>query len=128
MRNVHSILLQTPFKTGKIGLPRTHNPQLKLENFQLNDKYSVKIINNSNRNVVQKFMLDTFYTLAPVPVALKLYDEGQSEMSDFLKDELSLYCDQGMASGIFHEDKVIGAGWNLYFDRSKHTGVFICRC
>lgn len=126
MRNVQSILLQKPFKAGRVGLPRTKDHLLKLENFKLVDgKYSVKTLDESNKSVVQQFMLDTFYSLAPVPAALKLYDGGQGQVCEFLKDEISVYCDQGMASGIFHGDKVVGAGWNLYFPRSQHLGDYI---
>ena len=68
---------------------------------------------------IEIIFLDEFYSVAPVPVALQLYKEknGKKSISEFLYDELSLFFDCGVSFGIFHENKVIGIGMNLMFER-----------
>ena len=68
-------------------------------------------------------ILERFYSKAPVPVALKLYPHPHTETnekpkaSDFLQKELDLFCDSGSSFGVFHNGKIIGAGFNLFVDR-----------
>ena len=54
---------------------------------------------------------------------MKLYKKDDI-LSDFLKDELSLFCDDGVSAGIFHGGTVIGGGWNMFFERfDEKSGV-----
>ena len=77
-----------------------------------------------NRSKVQAFMLDNFYAIAPVPVALELYKDRQ--MTDYLEDELNLFCDGGVSFGIFHGDKVAGANLNLYVEKPPQKIDYVC--
>jgi len=98
---------------GKIQLPRTRVKLLD-DHFICDSKYKVSVVQKSNRADVEKFMLNNFYAIAPVPVVLNLYND--EKVSTYLQDELSLWCDRGVSCGIFHNDQVIGAGFNLYVD------------
>ena len=62
------------------------------------------------------FFEDNFYRAAPVPRCLGLYD-GQ-HVSDFLEQELSLWCNTGVSMGLIHQGRVVAAGFNLYINRS----------
>ena len=50
-----------------------------------------------------------------MPRCLGLYD-GQ-HVSDFLQQELSLWCNTGVSMSLIHQGKVVAAGFNLYIDR-----------
>ena len=65
------------------------------------------------------FCSDTFYSHAPVPVALQLYRDkaGHGHITDFLQDELDLFLDSGMSFGVYSGDRVVGIGVNLLFPR-----------
>ena len=69
-------------------------------------------------------MLDNFYAIAPVPVVLELYKDRK--MTDYLEDELNLFCDGGVSFGIFHGDKVAGAGLNLFVEKPTQKIDYVC--
>ena len=68
------------------------------------------------------FCSDTFYSHAPVPVALQLYrgKDGHRDITDFLQDELDLFLDSGLSFGVFSGGRVVGIGVNLLFPRYYH--------
>ena len=111
-------LRKFPYKSGKIGLAREQHNLFKEYNF-CDGKYNARIINSSIREDAKKFMLENFYGLAPVPVALELYrnKNGETNISEFLEDEISLFFDCGVSFAIFHGDRVVGIGTNLIFNR-----------
>ena len=71
---------------------------------------------------IHLFCSDTFYSHAPVPVALQLYrgKDGHRDITDFLQDELDLFLDSGLSFGVFSGDRVVGIGVNLLFPRYYH--------
>jgi len=98
---------------GKINLPRL--PVNLLHNTDIcGGKYLSRRVDKDTRGPVVNFMLENFYSLAPVPVALGLYKERK--MSKYLEDELDMFCDNGVSFGVYDGDKVIGAGFNIYFE------------
>jgi len=108
---------------GKIRLPR--KPVNILSNFSICDgKYQCLRVGKENRSKVQNFMLDNFYAIAPVPVVLELFKDRK--MTDYLEDELDLFCDNGVSFGVFHGDKVIGAGLNLFVEKPSQNIEYIC--
>ena len=135
LKHVEELLLRVPFKSGRIGLPRSKSKILN--NYRICDgKYLVKQVNATNKATVQRFMLgkqkvslwiygkniylfcsDTFYSHAPVPVALQLYGDnsGHGDITDFLQDELDLFLDSGMSFGVYSGGRVVGIGVNLLF-------------
>ena len=72
-------------------------------------------MDKTTRSKVQHFMLGNFYAIAPVPVVLELYKDRK--MTDYLEDELNLFCDGGVSFGILHGDTVAGAGLNLFVEK-----------
>lgn len=98
---------------GKIDLPRL--PVNFLHGTDIcGGKYLSKLVDKDTRTPVENFMLDNFYSLAPVPVALGLYKDRK--MSKYLEDELNMFCDNGVSFGLYNRDRVIGAGFNIYFE------------
>ena len=56
LKHVEELLLRTPFKSGRIGLPRSKSKILN--NYRICDgKYLVKQVNATNKSTVQRFML-----------------------------------------------------------------------
>ena len=56
LKHVEELLLRVPFKSGRIGLPRSKNTILN--NYRICDgKYLVKQVNATNKATVQRFML-----------------------------------------------------------------------
>lgn len=56
LKHVEELLLRTPFKSGRIGLPRSKSKILN--NYRICDgKYLVKQVNATNKATVQRFML-----------------------------------------------------------------------
>ena len=116
---IRNHLQKFPYISNRIGLSRVKHDMF--QNYKICDgKYNAEIINSYNRPEVKTFMLENFYCQAPVPVALELYRKknGETNISDFLEDELSLFFDNGVSFAIFHGDKVVGIGTNLMFNRS----------
>jgi len=98
---------------GEIQLQRTSVNIL--DNFNISDgKYKCLRVDKDKvvRSKVEEFMLDNFYAIAPVPVVLELYKDGK--MTEYLEDELNLWSSCGVSFGVFHGEKVAGAGLNLF--------------
>ena len=96
-----------------------------LDNFEICEgKYQCMRVGTENRSKVQNFMLDNFYAIAPVPVVLDLFKDRK--MTDYLEDELDLFCDNGVSFGIFHGDKVVGAGLNLFVENPTQKIDYVC--
>ena len=56
LKHVEDLLLRVPFKSGRIGLPRSKSKILN--NYRICDeKYLVKQVNATNKAIVQRFML-----------------------------------------------------------------------
>jgi hypothetical protein len=55
---------------------------------------------------------------------LELFNERKR--TQYLEDELDLFCDGGVSFGIFHGDKVAGAGLNLFFEKPSQKIKYIC--
>ena len=56
LKHVEELLLRVPFKSGRIGLPRSKSKILN--NYRICDgKYLVKQVNATNKSTVQRFML-----------------------------------------------------------------------
>ena len=104
--------------TGEIQLPRkTVNI---LHDFDINDgKYQCRMVDKDKmvQNKVKEFMLDNFYSMAPVPVVLKLFME--CKMTSYLEDELDLWCQTGVSYGIFQGDRIVGASFNLFVEKTS---------
>ena len=115
---IRNYLQKFPYKSGKIGISRDQFNLFKGYKF-CDGKYNAEIINSSNRQEVKKFMFENFYCQAPVPVALELYrnKNGETDISEFLEDEISLLFDCGVSYAIYHGDKVVAIGTNLIFYR-----------
>eukprot|EP00092_Neocalanus_flemingeri_P029811 GFUD01032365.1.p1 GENE.GFUD01032365.1~~GFUD01032365.1.p1 ORF type:complete len:274 (-),score=64.27 GFUD01032365.1:93-914(-) len=108
---------------GKIRLPRIGVNILN--NFDICDgKYQGLRVGKENRRGVQNFMLDNFYSIAPVPVVLELFKDRK--MTDYLEDELDLFCDNGVSFGIHHGDQVVGAGLSLFVGKPQEKVDYVC--
>lgn len=109
---------------GKIRLPRT-NVKI-LDSFEICEgKYQCRRVEKrDDRTKVQNFMLDNFYAIAPVPVVLELFKDRK--MTQYLEDELNLFCDGGVSFGIFHGDRVAGAGLNLFVEKPSQKSEYVC--
>ena len=56
LKHIEEMLLRVPFKSGRIGLPRSKSNILN--NYRICDgKYLVKQVNATNKSTVQRFML-----------------------------------------------------------------------
>lgn len=99
---------------GTIRLPRKEHDIF--QNFSVCDgKYTARLVTPKTRPQVQQFMLENFYSLAPVPSVLGLYN---GKVTPYLEDELSLFLDQNLSFGLYHEDRIVAAGFNLLFEPS----------
>lgn len=97
---------------GSIRLPRKKHDIF--QNFSVcGGKYRACLVTPKTRPQVQQFMLENFYSLAPVPSVLGLYS---GKVTPYLEDELSLFLDQNLSFGLYHEDRIVAAGFNLLFE------------
>ena len=106
----HPVLKDTTLcegKYSKVTVDDQNSPAAK--------RFMLGIENRKTFSIFDKSCLDNFYCAAPVPRCLGLYD-GQ-HVSEFLQQELSLWCNTGVSMGLTHQGKVVAAGFNLYIDR-----------
>ena len=110
----------------KIMIPRrqVNKGLLDLHSFEVaNGKYRCHLVGNENK-FVRKFLLDNFYSKAPVPTVLGLYKD--KKVTNFLEDELDLLCDNAASFVICDSNEVIGAFTNLSFEKSDKDIGYIC--
>ena len=109
---------------GKIQLPRSRTNILN--NFDICEgKYQCRRVDQDKevQSKVKDFVVDNFYSTAPVPLALELFKDRK--VTAYLEDEINEWFHTGVSFGIFHGDKIIGTSFNFLVEKPTKAADYV---